>query len=74
MFYLVCTDLELCGRMSRVELESSSTLTQCPHCTAIAVTFLNKLSAMKAANKSKIDKNIDVRILAQIIKKLNEVK
>tara|TARA_R110001606_G_scaffold45770_4_gene118380 strand:- start:21996 stop:22220 length:225 start_codon:yes stop_codon:yes gene_type:complete len=74
MFYLVCTDLELCGRMSKVESEYSSALTQCPHCTANAVLFPNKLSAMKAASRSNTNKDINVRILAQIIKKLNEVK
>ena len=68
MIYLACVNLDECGRLTRVESSTDETLSTCPHCFSVAVVFLDKITALKAINKTDNDKEIDLAIVAEILK------
>ena len=70
MLYLLCIETESCGSISTTEEIQSSVVATCPHCSSPAIVFPDRLSAIKAANKTESEKEVRVALVAEIIKKI----
>lgn len=70
MLYLLCVEVQSCGSIVATEETPSSVVATCPHCSSPAIVFPDKLSAIKAANKTELEKEARVALVAEIIKKI----
>lgn len=70
MLYLLCTEVQACGAIVPTEEIYSSVVATCPYCSCPAIVFPDKLSAIKAANKTESEKEVRVALVSEIIKKI----
>lgn len=69
MFYLACSNIDICGKLSETSESQDSVVSVCPYCLSPAIIFKNKVNALIALNKNDLQKEADFAALANTIKK-----